>query len=112
MDLIYKFGNNSGMELVIDIDIARKRLAENVDHCMRETHLSLAEVAEAVDCTIPTIHRLRKGENDPSFTLVARVADFFGLTLDELLLSQKEFRKVSSERLSARRKKDPPNESA
>ena len=57
-----------------------------VKQLMRKENLSTYALAKEAKTTQATIHRLvNKEVTDPSITLLIKVADFFGITLDQLL---------------------------
>lgn len=79
---------------MIDTKAARDNLAENVKFLMAERKMSLSELADAATSKTTTMHRLIHAENDPAFTLVARIADYFNVSTDDLMKTPKAFQRL------------------
>lgn len=58
-------------------------MLENIKRLCRERGISLAELEQA--CGLGTRSTYKWGESAPSVERVKRVADYFGVTVDELL---------------------------
>lgn len=87
---------------MIDSADARRCVAENVRFCMESQARSMADLGDAVGTTATTIHRIVHAASDPAFTLVARIADYFGVTTDDLMQSPRDFKRIYSRRQQAR----------
>jgi putative transcriptional regulator len=60
-----------------------------------ERKWSQAELAERVSVSRNSINSVENGKFDPSLPLAFRIADAFGLTIEEVFLRDKENRKGS-----------------
>ena len=69
-------------------------LAANVTFAMSEFELTVRGLANAVDAPPSTIQTLIKGENEARISLVARIAEFLRVSVDDLLRKPAEFRKL------------------
>lgn len=57
----------------------------------KERHISQAELAEGVAVTRQTIISLESGRYNPSLPLAHKLAQYFGLTIEDLFLFQEEY---------------------
>ena len=51
----------------------------------KKTKLKQCQVAQALGLTPQIYSRYERGEREPSFEILIKMADFFGVTVDELL---------------------------
>lgn len=79
---------------VITSEESIRRISTNVGHAMGISGISLRGLASAVDEPVTTVHSLVHGKNDARVSLVARIAEHFQVTVDDLLLPEKQFRKI------------------
>ncbi|OMQ26886.1 S24 family peptidase [Serratia oryzae] len=81
------------------------RAISNINHLMQKNNIAtVADLAKLIRVPQPTFHRLMSGENqDPKYTLLKRVADYFKITVSELV--EKDLRVVSENNVMG----DPEN---
>lgn len=66
-------------------------LTRNINVLMERQGLGVRELARACDMSAPTISRLTRGESKmPTLDIVLRIAEYFGVSVEEL--SQKKIR--------------------
>nr|WP_308530157.1 S24 family peptidase [uncultured Serratia sp.] len=63
------------------------RIIANINHLMQKHSVAtVADLAKLIRVPQPTFHRLMAGENqDPKYTLLKRVADYFKITVSDLV---------------------------
>jgi len=61
---------------------------------MHERGESIRTLADAVGLEPTSIYQLGKAMNEPRISLVARLAEHYGVTVDELLQPTTEFKEV------------------
>lgn len=63
------------------------RIIANITHLMQKHNVAtVADLAKLIKVPQPTFHRLMSGENqDPKYTLLKRVADYFKITVSDLV---------------------------
>lgn len=59
-------------------------LAQNIRRLRRERDISQATLADALDISIQAVSKWECGNSSPDISLIPRIADFFGITIDEL----------------------------
>lgn len=62
------------------------KLAQNLKSLRERTILSQKDVAEYVDVPQPRMNDYENGTREPSITVLIMLADFWGKTIDDLLL--------------------------
>ena len=72
------------------------RIIANINHLMQKHSVAtVADLAKLIRVPQPTFHRLMAGENqDPKYTLLKRVADYFKITVSDLV--EKDLRNQSA----------------
>ena len=62
-----------------------KTLANNLYILRKRKNLSRETVARALEMSAMTYHRYEKGDRDPTAPTLVKLADLFGVTLDQLV---------------------------
>lgn len=70
------------------------RIGRNVSIARHERGESIRALADAVGAAPTSIHQLLNGTNDPRVSLVAKIAEHYGITVDDLLRPSTEFQQV------------------
>ncbi|HGM5338211.1 TPA: S24 family peptidase [Serratia marcescens] len=72
------------------------RIIANINHLMQKHSVAtVADLAKLIRVPQPTFHRLMAGENqDPKYTLLKRVADYFKISVSDLV--EKDLRNESA----------------
>lgn len=72
------------------------RIIANINHLMQKHSVTtVADLAKLIRVPQPTFHRLMAGENqDPKYTLLKRVADYFKISVSDLV--EKDLRNASA----------------
>ncbi len=65
-------------------------MTNKIAQLRKEHHISQAELADAVDVTRQTIISLENGRYNASLLLAHRIAQYFGLTIEEVFLFEEE----------------------
>lgn len=68
-----------------------ERVGRNVALCMRSRGESIRVLAAAIEAKPTTIHYVLKGTTNPRFVLIARIAEHYGVGVDDLLLPTNQF---------------------
>lgn len=63
-------------------------LSENLVTLRNKKHLSQEGVAKAVGFNLKTYQRYERGEREPQISAVVTLAEFYGITIDELVLKK------------------------
>ena len=82
------------MNDVISRAQAIENLSKNMSYAMHEEGLTVRALAEALGVSHATIQTMASGKNEPRVSLVANVAEFFHVSIDDMMKSPREFRKV------------------
>lgn len=83
------------MTTVITDSQAIGNVAANAQRLMRELGLSIRQLAEKTGESRMSIHRAVNGTNEPGIAVIAKLAEAFGVRVDDLLSPRKIRRKVS-----------------
>lgn len=67
---------------------AKSRVAENVARLLAEHGMSQQALANKTGENKMMISRVVRGEHDPGIGLISRIAEAFGMSIDELLSDQ------------------------
>ena len=67
------------------VDIRASNTAENLRRLIGESKKSLRQLESETGVPYKTIHNLTSGRNEPSYAVVLRLADFFDVSLDDLM---------------------------
>lgn len=78
---------------VITATQAVERIARNVSFAMAKERLTVRAFAQAIEEPVTSVHRLIHGENEARISLVAKVAEHFGVRVDDLLLPATQFQR-------------------
>ena len=62
-----------------------EQLAKNLIALRKAKNLSREKVSRVLDLTAKTYERYEKGERDPTAPTLVKLADLFGVTLDQLV---------------------------
>ena len=65
-------------------------MTNRIAELRKEQRISQAELAEAVDVTRQTIISLENGRYNASLLLAHKIAQYFGLTIEEVFLFEEE----------------------
>ena len=65
-------------------------MTNKIAQLRKEHHISQAELADAVDVTRQTIISLENGRYNASLLLAHQIAQYFGLTIEEVFLFEEE----------------------
>ncbi len=79
--IIILYTYNQNMQ---DVSIYQKRLAENIRKLRIENKYSQEYLAELIDITREHINRLESGKETIGFPTFIKLAEIFGVSLDEL----------------------------
>lgn len=60
-------------------------LSQNISKLRKEHHLTQEQLAEALGVTFASVSKWERGAAAPELTLIAKMADFFGVSLDALV---------------------------
>ena len=60
-------------------------LSQNISKLRKEHHLTQEQLAEALGVTFASVSKWERGAAAPELTLIAKIADFFGVSLDALV---------------------------
>ena len=70
-------------------------LAKNISRFRKLKGLTLAELAHKVGCSINYIWEIEKGKkNNPSFNLVAKIAEELNVSIDEIAAPPNKIKKI------------------
>lgn len=64
-------------------------IAQNIRRLRRERNISQAALADALDISIQAVSKWECGNSSPDIALLPLIADFFGITIDELFRGRK-----------------------
>lgn len=70
-----------------------QRIAANFSFMLAESNVGVRELARELKLPVTTIHNLKIGASDARVSLVARIAEHFGIAVDDLLLPKTTFSK-------------------
>ncbi|MGM9636723.1 MAG: helix-turn-helix domain-containing protein [Eubacteriales bacterium] len=59
-------------------------IAQNIKRLRKEHNISQATLANTLDISIQAVSKWECGNSSPDITLIPLIADFFGITIDEL----------------------------
>lgn len=60
-------------------------LSQNISKLRKEHHLTQEQLAEALGVTFASVSKWERGAAAPELNLIAKMADFFGVSLDALV---------------------------
>ncbi len=63
-----------------------KRFGKHLQSIRKEKKLSLRKLADIADVDFSQIHRIEKGETNPSLTMILALAEALNIGADELVL--------------------------
>lgn len=83
------------MPTVITDATAKRNISENLQRLLDLRRLSVLKFAQDINEPQNTVYRIVRGDNMPGVALLARMAEFLNVRIDDLLTDPKKIRKVS-----------------
>lgn len=62
-----------------------KKFGKHLERIRKEKNLSLRKLADNADVDFSQIHRIEKGDSNPSLTMMLALAEGLGITMEELI---------------------------
>ena len=62
-----------------------KKFGKHLENIRNQKKLSLRKLSDIADVDFSQIHRIEKGESNPSLTMILTLAEALGVTVSELL---------------------------
>lgn len=83
------------MSTVITDEAAKRNISRNIQVLLERRKISILKFSQDIGEPQNTVYRIVRGDNMPGVALLARMAEFLMVTVDDLLSDPKNFRKVS-----------------
>jgi len=83
------------MSTVITDEAAKQNISRNIQVLLEKRQISILKFSQEIDEPQNTVYRIVRGDNMPGVALLARMAEYLRVTVDDLLSDPKKFKKVS-----------------
>ena len=80
--------------IVLTAEQTKKRIAANLATVMKDRGASVRQLAKAIGESHSSVHTMIMGQNDSRVSMVAKAAEHFGITVDDLLLPAYKFSEI------------------